>query len=105
MDWKITQIECYAEHEGLKDVVMVVHWRVFNGEVNNIPISVFGAQHIPFDATKPFTDFSELTEAQVLDWLWDAMGADKKAEIEAAAEQAKQDILTPAVVKPPLPWA
>lgn len=105
MEWKIIQLDCYPEHNGVKDVVVTVHWRIFNGVVGDIPVSTFGFQSVLLTATDQFIPLEDLTETQVLDWIWAAMGPEKKAQLEAAAEQERLNMAAPPVVKPPLPWA
>lgn len=104
MDWKVTQLDCYPEHNGVKDVIVTVHWRIFNGMVDDIPITTCGFQPVTLAATGPFIPLENLTEQQVLDWAWTAMGPEKKTELEAAAERERIARLTPSVVNPPLPW-
>jgi hypothetical protein len=50
-----------------------------------------------------FTPYANLTQDQVLGWIW-ASGVDKDAT-EAAVEQQIQNQINPPIVTPPLPWA
>jgi hypothetical protein len=50
-----------------------------------------------------FTPYAQLTESQVLGWIW-ANGVDQTAT-EAAVAQQIQNQINPPVVTPPLPWA
>jgi hypothetical protein len=49
-----------------------------------------------------FTPYADLTQAQVLGWIW-ANGVDKTAT-EAAVQQQIDNQINPPVVSPPLPW-
>ena len=50
-----------------------------------------------------FTPYADLTQEQVLGWVW-ASGVDKDAtEAKVAADIQLQ--ITPAEIQPPLPWA
>jgi hypothetical protein len=50
-----------------------------------------------------FTPFADLTQDQVLGWVW-TDGVDK-AEIESQVETQIAIILNPPFVQPPLPWS
>jgi hypothetical protein len=51
----------------------------------------------------PFTPYADLTQDQVLGWVW-ANGVDKDATEAAVAGQIEAQI-NPPVIQPPLPWA
>jgi hypothetical protein len=53
--------------------------------------------------TGTFTPYDQLTQEQVLGWIWDN-GVDKDAT-EAAVQQQLDNQINPPVVTPPLPWA
>jgi len=50
-----------------------------------------------------FTPYADLTQDQVLGWIW-ANGVDKDAT-EAAVQQQIDNQINPPVIQPPLPWA
>ncbi len=52
---------------------------------------------------RPFTPYADLTQDQVLGWIW-ANGVDKDAT-EAAVAQQIANAKNPPVVSPALPWA
>ena len=52
---------------------------------------------------EPTIPYDQLTQAQVLEWVW-ANGVDKAA-IEASIAAQIQDQINPPVIQPPLPWA
>jgi hypothetical protein len=49
-----------------------------------------------------FTPYEDLTQEEVLTWIW-ANGVDKDATEEAVEQQIENQI-NPPVVTPPLPW-
>ncbi len=49
-----------------------------------------------------FTPYADLTQEQVLGWIW-ANGVDKDAT-EAAVEQQIENQKNPPIVSPKLPW-
>ena len=60
------------------------------------------SERFTFDASKPFTPFQDLTEAEVVQWLKDAAGPAKIAELESkvASWLAEPDPF----MYQPLPW-
>lgn len=83
MQWTISQLD-----RTLPDgVVTVAHWRVSHTE-DGFSGSVYGtislAAKDPADPT--FVPYGDLTEAQVVDWVKDAMGPDQVAAHEASVQ-------------------
>jgi len=73
-----------------------------DGEYNG---SVYGSQGVTLDSGATFTPYDELTEAQVIGWVQDAMGAEQVAAYEANVAQQIENQINPPVVTPPLPWS
>ena len=106
MTWDVTQMDCYPQADGQTDVVFVVHWtcagqQSSGGQTYNA--SVYSTCSLPAPTGSDFTPYSQLTETQVLGWIW-ANGVDKTAT-EAAVSQQIANQINPPVVTPPLPWA
>lgn len=99
--WTVTAMDCYPQEDGLSDVVFTVHWTCagVDGEYN---ASVFSTCSVPLSQGN-FTPYADLTQSQVLGWIW-ANGVDQAAT-EAAVEQQIQNQINPPVVTPPLPWS
>ena len=104
--WLIEWMQCYPQAEGQTDVVFQVGWRC-NGllEQDNQSFSgtVYSTQSVTYTAGSPYTPYADLTEDQVLGWIW-AAGVDQAAT-EAAVEQQIQDAINPPITSPALPWA
>ena len=102
--WNISAMNCYPQAEGETDVVFTVHWqcngtqeqdgKTYNG-------SVYSTCSVPTPSGS-FTPYAQLTQSQVLGWIW-ANGVDQTAT-EAAVEQQIQSQINPPVVTPALPW-
>ena len=83
MNWQISSLD-----RTLPDgVVMTAHWRVSKTD-GGASASVYGT--ISFPAKDPadpdFIPYADLTEAQVIGWVKDEMGADTVAAHEAAVQ-------------------
>lgn len=102
--WAVIQMDCYPEYDNEADVVFNVHWTL-TGTDGTYSGYVYGSQSLTLDASAPFTPYADLTQEQVLDWVFGAMGAEQVAAYEANVAQQIQDQIDPPVVTPPLPWA
>jgi hypothetical protein len=101
--WAVKQMDAYPELDGKTDVVFTVHWTL-TGEEAGFTAVVYGSVGVTIAPDAPFTPYADLTEAQVIGWVQDAMGAEQVAAYEAnVAEQINNQIVPP-VVTPPLPW-
>ena len=101
-NWTVTAMDCYPQAEGHTDVVFQVGWRC-NGTDGTFNGTVYSTQSVTYKAGAPYTPYDDLTEDQVLDWIWEA-GVDKAATEAAVAQQIANQV-NPPVVTPPLPWS
>lgn len=98
--WTITQLTTYGE-----GIVCQASWNVYgvDGDNNEFTGSLNGATAFKLDPDAPFTPYNELTEAQILEWVWASMGEEGKAaaeaDVDAQIAYAKEQVQTPA-----LPW-
>lgn len=100
--WTVTQMDCYPQVGSETDVVFTVHWTCA-GTDGTYNASVYSTCSVPAPAPADFTPYADLTQDQVLGWIW-ANGVDQAAT-EAAVEQQIQNQINPPVVTPSLPWA
>ena len=104
MEWTVSAMDCKVSEDNLSDVVFNVHWRCSATEVDGdktYSASVYSTCSVPGPGT-PFTPYADLTQDQVLGWIW-ANGVDRAAT-EAAVEAQLELQKHPVVVSPPLPW-
>ena len=99
--WTVTAMDCYPHADGQADVVFTVHWTC-SGTDGTYNASVYSTCAIPAPTTN-FTPYEDLTQDQVLGWVW-ANGVDKEATEEAVVQQLNNQI-NPPVIQPPLPWS
>ena len=99
--WTINQMTCSRQAEGETDVVISANWACF-GLDGGYSSSAGGTQSFTYKAGAPFTPYSDLTQDQVLGWVWSS-GVDKSA-VEAAVQLAIDLNANPPVITPPLPW-
>ena len=102
--WGVVQMDAYPEYDGETDVVFTVHWTL-TGTDGVYVGSVYGSVGVSLDEGATFTPYEDLTEAQVVGWVQDALGEEQVASYEANVAQQIADQIDPPVVTPPLPWA
>ena len=102
--WGVVQMDAYPEYEGQTDVVFTVHWTL-TGEEAGFTGYVYGSVGVSLTPGAPFTPYADLTEAQVIGWVQDALGEEQVAAYEANVAQQINEQVAPTVVTPPLPWA
>jgi hypothetical protein len=95
-------MDCYPQAEGETDVVFTVHWTC-SGTDGTYSGSVYSTCSVTYTAGSPYTPYADLTEQQVIGWVW-ASGVDQGATEAAVATQIQNQI-NPPVVTPALPWA
>ena len=101
--WNVVKMDAYPQEAGETDVVFNVHWTL-TGTDGTYTGYVYGTQGVTIDPDAPFTPYDDLTEAQVIGWVQEAMGAEQVAAYEASVAQQIADQINPPVVTPPLPW-
>lgn len=104
--WTVTQMECYPEENGYTDVVFNVQWVCQGNQTannTNYYSRTIGSCAVSLDPLVPYTPYADLTQEQVLGWIWSS-GVDKAAT-EATIQLKIDNQINPPVVTPPLPWA
>lgn len=105
--WRVGTMECYPTYEQNVDVVFTVHWDCLGSEtVNNITYTgrVYGSTGVTYHSGSEFTPYEQLTQNQVLSWVWDAIGQDQKTSYETSVQTQIDNQINPPVVILPLPW-
>ena len=99
IDWKIEQIERQTETGG----VTVAHWRVSATDQDFTAGSYGSAGFTPDPESEGFIAFEQLTETNILEWLWAQEDFDKD-EIEAGLVTQIEAQKNPQTITG-LPWA
>jgi len=100
MNWTITQLEVKKQEGDLDNVVITATWRC--EATGAVPLFITSDCTLPAPSGD-FTPYEDLTEEQVLGWVW-ANGVDK-AEMEAVLAARIEAQINPPVTTPPLPWS
>lgn len=102
--WIISQLDAYPQHDGHSDVVMTVHWRRQATDGSGHNGDIYGSQAITLNPDETFVPYANLTQAEVIGWLEDAMGAETLEAQKAALDKQIEDQISPPTTSPPLPW-
>ena len=107
MKWKVENLVYYPTKDGKSQVVYEVSWRCNGTEEKDgetYSSSAAGNNIITYDADASFTAFDDLTEDQVLGWIWETDVV--KADIEATVQASVDEHITPtSVVGVPSKWS
>jgi hypothetical protein len=98
-------MNAYPQAQGQADVVFNVHWTCAGTQEQDgktYSASVYSTCQVEFTGGT-YTPYDQLTQEQVLGWIWNA-GVDKDAT-EAAVQSQIDGQINPTVVTPPLPWS
>ena len=99
MEFKIVQLERQLPSGG----IIVAHWTVSKTD-GEVTVSSYGAQSFQPDPQAPeFVAFPQVTEAQVIGWIQDAMGTEGVAALEANLDSQIAQIQTPSTATG-MPW-
>jgi hypothetical protein len=99
--WTVSKLDCYPQYDNQTDVVFTVHWTC-SGTDGTYNGSVYSTCSVTYVAGTPYTPYDQLTQNQVLGWIWSS-GVDK-ASAEAAVQSQIDNAKNPPVISPQLPW-
>ena len=102
--WVVESMDTAPSEDGLTDVVKTVHWRA-NAEDDTIyTATVYGSVGVGSPTPDNFVDYANLTEDEVLTWVW-GTSEDFKADQEANLADQIEDQKNPTIETLPNPWA
>lgn len=107
--WSFPTLQTYTHRDDLENVVYIIHWYltgVCPEESGSYSARLFGAQEIaPFvSGSRPFIPYEQITEANITEWLEEAMGEEKLNELRGRIDQQIHDLINPPIAYLPPPW-
>ena len=99
--WKIKEMACHTQSGENANVVFYAQWVCTATEGSKVESA--GADCVLPSPTDSFTPYDQLTEAQVLGWIW-ASGVNTDA-VESNLTQTLASMPNPVSVSLPLPWS
>ena len=101
LTWLIETLWVRPVEGSLTDVVVTAAWRC-NGTDGTYSGSVYATVSFAPPSGSDFTPFDQLTQEQVLNWVWTS-GVNKDSAEAAVVQQIEQQ-KNPPIITPPLPW-
>ena len=99
ISWTVYQMHRHASHEGKEGVIYELHWDcIAKQDGHNHRIN--GCTTLDITDLNNFTNFSEVTEEQVMEWLMSAVDVETE---EARCRAGLEKKLNPPTLKG-LPW-
>ncbi len=102
--WSIVQLDYSISSGGETNVVNNIHWNCTDADADGNHGRTYGSQGIPTDDLSDFIAYSDITEANAIAWLKDALGADGVSDQEAAVAAQIALLKTP-INGSGSPWA
>jgi hypothetical protein len=93
MNWSIIYLESFSA----TGIVISAQWKCSDEQVARTGTSIF-----PEPSDLPIA-YDQLTEQDVLNWVWTDGGVDKTL-VEESVTKELESIINPIVIKNPLPW-
>ena len=81
--WSIVQLDYAVSLDSKTDVVNNSHWQCVDVDAAGNQGRVYGSVAIPTDNITNFIPYTDITEAQALEWTKTALGAEEVASMEA----------------------
>jgi len=100
--WIVEAIDCYPTAESQTDVAFNIHWRC-NGTDGTHNATIYSTCPVTYVAGSPFTPFAQLTQSQVLGWIWES--GVSETGTQTALDTMIANLVNPPVVTPALPWS
>jgi hypothetical protein len=100
--WAVQSMMVKTQESGQSDVVYLVDWLA--SDTDGVNEARRGGQTEIPAPTGTFVPYDQLTEQQVLDWVWAQIGSDAKTAIETNLNMQIVYMQQPPVVSLPLPW-
>lgn len=100
--WSIENMAAQKQLDGYTDVVIEVAWTC-SGTNGTYYANIPGLTRVTFTGSSDFTPYSDLTEDQVLSWIWSS-GVDQMS-VQAQIDNQIELQINPPIVILPLPWS
>lgn len=99
--WNCRTVDCYPTYDDKTDVVYNVHW-TYTGTSskkdesdNPYSATIIGTQVLNTSDLSEFTEFSDLDNAKVTEWVTTVIGEDKILSYKESLSNQIQDKITP----------
>lgn len=101
---KIIGVEC-VNTEAKKQIVNKIFWTIEANDGQNVEQFAIREKHIPFNEKASFTEFANITQQQMMDWLLAVLDQDHIQAIKEHLDEQLSQRKTQIVTMPDLPWS
>lgn len=103
IQWSIDKIATMPQCGELENVVMEIDWRctATEGEASQ---STYGRISFTGPDRENFTEYNDLTEADIIQWVKDSLGEERVLYNENLATTRVHATINPIKKETPLPW-
>ena len=103
-DWNCKTVDAYVEQNNEADVVYNVHW-IVTGTSDVVDATggfysstSIGTQTLDVSEITNFIPFDQVTNAEVVEWTQEAMGAEQVTQIEASIASQIESLIHPTTI-------
>lgn len=107
MNWKIESWLVKPSNGNLENIVVSVFWKCFESVVvDGKTYTGSIASNVSFGDPSPdsFIPLDDLTESDLLGWVWSYGGVEKESTESAVSKQVN-DLINPPLISPLFPWS
>ena len=103
-NWNCKTVDAYLEKDNEADVVYNVHWIVtgvsdiMDSQDNPYSATSIGTQTLNTSEITNFIPFDQVTNAEVVEWTQEAMGAEQVTAIEAGIASQIESLIHPTTI-------
>ena len=103
-EWNCKQVDYYPTLDDKSKVIYNVHWRLkgtsdsVDGEGNPYSAEVYGSQSLDTSDLSSFTEYADLTAADVENWVKLAIGSEEVENIENNISSQIDELKSPSSV-------
>jgi len=101
--WEISGFKVNPELNGQKNIVTSVLYRV-SATNGNIYLAQNLSVDVPYIDSESFTEFEQLNESQVVQWVKDALGNEGVLNIQSELDAKIASLAAPKELSMPIPW-
>lgn len=103
-NWVMNKLYCHQEYDGYANVVYKVHWERTVSNEAGVTASIWGEDNLDVDNIVDFVPFENLTPAEVVDWVENALGPARLKEINDYLIQTLRTIESNSSLISEKPW-
>ena len=92
--WNINALDTLISHDSNSNVIHTIHWTLKVTDDNSNTAETIGTHSVEYDADN-FTEYNDLTEADIISWLEASETGLDVAAIKANLDARVEEIATP----------